>query len=112
MGRNKSDHPKKKMCICVDESTEQRLRLAAEVNHSTVSQVVTTWAWYGPGVDGRNGFKKELTVLLSSDTKDRLFQYCWEQHMEVDKALTDIIWKLKVDTKNNMRGQMSLEDMM
>ena len=107
MGRKKSDKPlKKRLCISVDEETERRLHRAAEESHSTVSQVVTTWAWYEPGVDGRGTLKKELTVLLPSDTKDRLLQYCWENHMDADKALTDIIWKLKVDTKNNMRGQM------
>ena len=48
------------------------------------------------GMRGKEGSPAE-NGRADGNRSSYLLQQCWEHHMDMDKALTDIFWKLKVD---------------
>ena len=53
--------------------------------------------------------KRRMNIYVSADTADRLKQYAWENHTSVSHAITEWIWKAKVN-HSQIRGQISLTD--
>jgi len=50
-----------------------------------------------------------VNISLRYDTLDRLDQYAFEQHVSRSQAITNLVWKAKVDFKI-ARGQVTLEE--
>ena len=52
--------------------------------------------------------KIRINLSLDPDTKERLQMYAWENHASVSKAVTDLIWAVKVKN-TQIWGQTSLD---
>ena len=54
--------------------------------------------------------KQRVNITLDADTKERLEQYAFENHLgSISAAITDLAWKAKVKNQQ-VRGQTSLLD--
>lgn len=52
--------------------------------------------------------KQRVNITLDPDTKERLEQYAWENHLgTISAAITDLAWKAKVKN-TQLRGQQTL----
>lgn len=52
--------------------------------------------------------KQRVNITLDPDTKERLEQYAWENHLgTISAAITDLVWKAKVKNAQ-LRGQQML----
>ncbi|MBR1711399.1 MAG: hypothetical protein IJ719_21685 [Clostridia bacterium] len=54
---------------------------------------------------------KRVNISLQYDTLDRLDQYAFEQHVSRSQAITNLVWKAKVDYQIT-RGQVTIEEYM
>ena len=50
--------------------------------------------------------KIRMNISIDEDTAERLRQYAWENHSSVSKAVSDLIWSVKVKNEQ-IRGQKS-----
>ena len=52
--------------------------------------------------------KVRVNITLDADTKERLEQYAWENHLgSISAAITDLAWRAKVKN-TQLRGQQTL----
>ena len=52
--------------------------------------------------------KERLNITVTSDTKERLRQYAFENHKSISQAITDWIWSQKVKNEQ-IRGQQRID---
>ena len=95
--------------ISISEETLKKIKSYAAKQGTNVSFEISKMIWDkvpDPHFHTDLKFNVERTLSITRDTEVRLEQYAYDHHTTVDQAITDWIWKQKVDN-SQIRGQMS-----
>ena len=91
--------------ISISEETHHMLKQYAASTGTNVSKVITDLIRKESTPERRcPEHLCSRTLIIGTDTDDRLQQWAYENHTTVDQTITDWIWKLKVK-ENNIKGQ-------
>ncbi len=105
--RKMDSSPKKRINISITEETYQLLKNQANRNNTTMSEMILGWIWDEEELAGQVRINRAWVKDIDVATLERLLVYCSQKHcVSPAQAVTDLIWKAKVDDKN-IPGQLS-----
>ncbi len=107
MDRKTDPSPKKRVNISITEETYRLLKEQAVRKNTTMSEMIIGWVWEEEEITRQERISRAWVKDLDVATLERLLLYCSQNHcVSPAQAVTNLIWKAKVDDKN-IPGQMS-----